>query len=219
MEPVCCGRTDHMAFPDAPYYRGALGPWWSPLRGPSLEKMRHTGSAESWRVCLEEGRYDSQGYLSRQSRPFQKKVPPQFLTLTDPSVRLREQGLGSVDEKLRRGYRCWIARSRPPAQIDSNNRQNKNNHRSDNQHDPLHPGVVLETLRPERPRECERLHKKCCADALQLQIMWPSLVCAGRTQERVMIGQGGHRERSDNNQAKATNAPRDSRPSWRSYLA
>jgi hypothetical protein len=113
MEPVCCGRTDHMAFPDAPYYRGALGPWWSPLRGPSLEKMRHTGSAESWRVGLEEGRYDSQGYLSRQSRPFQKKVPPQFLTLTDPSVRLREQGLGSVDEKLRRGYRCWIARSRP----------------------------------------------------------------------------------------------------------
>jgi hypothetical protein len=50
--------------------------------------------------------------LPRQSRPFQK-VFSQFLALDDPILRVR--GLGAVNNWLRRGYRCSIARSGPSA--------------------------------------------------------------------------------------------------------
>ena len=88
---------------------------------------------------------------------------------------------------MSRGCRCSIARSRPSAQVQSNNRQNKNDHRSDDQHDqiPSIQGAMRDTVRPDQPPQREGVHKKNCAGRFSLQIIWPLGSCYNRRPKRI----------------------------------
>jgi hypothetical protein len=70
-----------------------------------------------------------------------KRISPQLLTIADPAIRLQERRFLAIHERerLQRKARSCFSRSSAADHSDANYCHSKRKHRSDDQHDRLHP--------------------------------------------------------------------------------